>query len=262
MLAQLALPFIPVRRACAAPVIEAASNDAARAWLARTAAWPQRRLALWGPAGCGKSRLLDHWATREGARLVAGPALRFEPPSRGLAIDDADRAPPLALLHMLNAALEAGHPVLLAAPVPPARWGNQQHGMANLPDFANLPDLTSRLRAITAVAIEAPEDEMLRALLARLLAERQLRPAEVTLAWLLARLPRTHAAIAEAVERLDRAGQAMGAAISPALARQVLPDLLADLPDASEPSPGDPPADDDDFASLLLAPSPVPGGLL
>ena len=244
-LAQLPLPFIAVRRAFADPIIEAASNDAARAWLARTPDWPQRRLAVWGPAGCGKSRLLAHWAAREGGRLVSGPALRFEPPWCGLAIDDADRAPPVALLHMLNAALEAGHPVLLAAPVPPARWGNQ------------LPDLTSRLRAITAVAIEAPEDALLRALLARLLAERQLRPAEATLAWLLARLPRTHAAIAEAVERLDRAGQAMGAAISPALARQILPDLLADLPDAP-----DPPADDDDFALLPPAPSPAHGGFL
>ena len=249
--AQLPLPFIAVRRGFAAPVIEAGSNGAARAWLARTPDWPQRRLAIWGPVGCGKSRLLADWAAREGARLLSGPALRFELPSCGLAIDDADRAPPLAMLHMLNAALEAGYAMLLAAPMPPARWGNQQHGMANL------PDLTSRLRAITAVAIEAPEDEMLRALLARLLAERQLRPAEATLDWLLIRLPRTHAAIAEAVERLDRAGQALGAAISPALARQALPDLLADVPDAPELS-----AEYDDFASLSPSPSPVPGGLL
>ena len=241
-LAQLPLPFTPVRRAFAAPVIAAASNEAARMWLARTPPWPQRRLALWGPAASGKSRLLAHWAAGEGARQLAGPALRFAPPSCGLAIDDADRAPPLALLHMLNAAQEAGHPVLLAAPEPPARWA------------VDLPDLTSRLRAMTAVAIEAPEDTLLHALLARLLAERQLRPSEATLAWLLARLPRTHAAIAEAVERLDGAGQALGTAISPALARLILPDLLADMPES--------PAEDDDFASFAPPPSPVPGGLL
>lgn len=247
-LAQLPLPFTPVRRGFAAPVIAAASNEAARMWLARTPSWPQHRLALWGPAGCGKSRLLGHWAAGAGALLVPGAALRFEPPSRGLAIDDAHLAPPLALLHMLNAAQEAGHPVLLAAPEPPARWP------PGLPDLANLPDLTSRLRAITAVEIEAPEDDLLHALLARLLAERQLRPTEATLAWLLARLPRTHEALAGAVERLDRAGQALGAAITPALARLVLPDLLADVPELS--------AEDDDFASLPSVPSPVPGGLL
>lgn len=235
-LAQLPLPFAPVRREFAAPVIAAASNAAARAWLDRTAEWPLRRLALWGPACSGKSRLLAAWARAQGAELREGPALRFAPTQRGLAIDDADRAPTLALLHTLNAAQEAGQPVLLAAAAPPSRWA------------VALPDLASRLRATTAVAIEAPEDGLLQALLARLLAERQLRPAEATLAWLLARLPRTHAAMAEAVERLDRAAQALGVPIAPALARQVLPDLLADLPE---------PADDSSET-----PSPSVGGLL
>lgn len=227
VLAQLPLPFAPVRLAFAAPVIEAGSNAAARAWLGRMADWPQRRLALWGPPGCGKSRLLADWARRQGAALLPGARLRFVPPSGPLAIDDADRAPTLALLHTLNAALEAGHAVLLAASAAPARWA------------VALPDLASRLRATTAVAIEAPEDELLHALLARLLAERQLRPSEATLSWLLARLPRTHAAMAEAVERLDRAAQALGVPIAPALARQVLPDLLADLPEPAEPGDGD-----------------------
>lgn len=240
-LMQLPLPFAPVRRAFAAPVIEAASNAAARAWLGRTAQWPLRRLALWGPPGCGKSRLLAAWAAREGAELRDGATLRFAPTHAPLAIDDADRAPTLALLHTLNAAQEAGQPVLLAAAAPPARWA------------VALPDLASRLRATTAVAIEPPEDDLLHALLARLLAERQLRPSDATLAWLLARLPRTHAATAEAVERLDRAAQALGMPIAPALARQVLPDLLADLPDPPEPGG----ADEDS-----VSPSPSAAGLL
>jgi len=243
-LAQLALPFAPVRRAAAAQVIAAASNAAARAWLACTGTWPQGRLALWGPPGCGKSRLLAEWAARADATVVQGPELRFAPPAGPLAIDDAQCAPPRALLHVLNAALEGGHPVLLAAPAAPARWN------------VALPDLASRLRAITAVAIEAPDDELLHALLARLLAERQLRVAEPTLAWLLARLPRTHAAIATAVARLDLAAQVLGSAIAPALARQVLPDLLADLPEQDNP-----PADED-FAASWPPGSPAMGGLL
>ena len=240
-LAQLPLPFAVVRRAQAAQVIPARSNEQARTWLARTPDWPQRRLALWGPPASGKSRLLAHWAAQHGAIQVPGRSLRFVPPTAPLAIDDAGAAPPRALLHVLNAALEAGQPVLLAAETPPARWP------ARWP--VDRADLASRLRAITAVEIAAPEDDLLHALLARLLDERQLRPTPATLAWLLARLPRTHAAIAEAVERLDRAAQALGTAIAPALARHVLPDLLADLPDC---------APDEDFAAA----SPSPGGLL
>ena len=246
-LAQLPLPFAPVRPACPAPVIAAASNEQARIWLARSAEWPQHRLALWGPPASGKSRMLAAWAAPHCATLLAGSALRF-PASVGalacgpLAIDDAAAADPHALLHVLNAAHEAGHSVLLADATPPARW------------TVDLPDLASRLRAITAVAIEAPEDELLRALLARLLAERQLRPAESTLAWLLARLPRTHAAIAAAVARLDPAAQALGTAIAPPLARLVLPDLLADVPD---PSP-----DGDIFAAISAPTSPTVWELL
>ncbi len=244
-LAQMALPFAPVRRGGAAPLIAAPSNAAARAWLARTASWPQGRLALWGPRGCGKSRLVAEWAGRIDATVAHGPELRFAPPAGPLAIDDAHRAPQRALLHVLNAAQEAGHPVLLAAPAAPARW-----------DVA-LADLASRLRAITAVAIEAPEDELLHALLAGLLAERQLRVAEPTLAWLLARLPRTHAAIATAVARLDHAAQVLGTAIAPALARQVLPDLLADLPEEPDTAPAD-----EDFATRGPPGSPPAQGLL
>lgn len=243
-LAQLALPFAPVRRA-AAPLIPAASNAAARAWLARTGSWPQGRLALWGPPGCGKSRLLAEWAAGVGATIVHGPELRFAPPTGKLAIDAAACAPPRALLHVLNAAQEAGHAVLLAAAAAPARWN------------VALPDLASRLRAITAVGIDAPEDDLLHALLARLLAERQLRVAEPTLAWLLARLPRTHAAIASAVARLDDAAQVLGTAIAPALARQVLPDLLADLPEEAEPAPAN-----EDFAADGPSGSPPARDLL
>jgi hypothetical protein len=59
--------------------------------------------------------------------------------------------------------------------------------------------------------------------------------------------------MAEAVERLDRAAQAQGVPIAPALARQVLPDLLADLPEPAEPGGGD-----EDSAAR----SPMAAGLL
>ncbi|MBN8901198.1 MAG: chromosomal replication initiator DnaA, partial [Rhodospirillales bacterium] len=69
-----------------------------------------------------------------------------------------------------------------------------------------LPDLASRLRAVTAIEIMPPEDSLLRALLARLLADRQLAVPAALQEWLLLRLPRTPAALREAVARLDGAG--------------------------------------------------------
>ena len=67
---------------------------------------------------------------------------------------------------------------------------------------------------------------------------------------------RTHAAIATAVARLDHAAQVLGTAIAPALARQVLPDLLADLPEQDNPLANE------DFAASCPPGSPTLGGLL
>ena len=211
---QLALPFAHAPL-YAADFLDMPSNAAALAWLARPADWPQHRLALWGDEGCGKTHLLHLWARRCGAAVLAGPALprRETAPDRPLAIDDADAAPEMPLLHLLNAAAEAGLAVLLAGRMPPARWP------------AELPDLASRLRATAAVEIRPAEDALLRALLTRLLAERQVAAPAPVQSWLLARLPRTPAAVREAAARLDRAALAAGGPITRGLAADVLADL-------------------------------------
>lgn len=209
---QLPLPFAHEPIFTAQGFLPAPCNEAALAWMRRTAEWPLGRLALWGPAGSGKSHLLHLWA---GSEVVDGPGLRFSgPPAGPVAVDRADLAPAHDLLHLLNAAAEAGQPVLLAARAAPARWD------------VDLPDLSSRLRAITAVEIRAADETLLRSLLARLLAERQIPVAEEVQDWLLLRLPRTQAAIREAADRLDSAALARGGPVSRAVARDVLASMI------------------------------------
>ncbi len=213
---QFALPFVHRLGFAAVDFLEAPSNAAALSWLARTGDWPTGRLALWGAAGCGKTHLLHLWSARNGAQLVAGPTLTELPPATSLAIDDADAVSDEAvLLHTLNAAAEARRPVLIAARLPPARWKTR------------LPDLGSRLRAVTAVEIRPAEDSLLRALLARLLAERQMTVAPAVQDWLLLHLPRLPAALHEAVARLDRASLSAGSGVTRSLARRVLDDLFS-----------------------------------
>ena len=216
---QLTLKFPPRQRLTAADFLRAPCNTDALTWLARTEDWPNRRLALWGEAGSGKTHLLHIWAERTGAVLLSGPSLQGLPdvPMRGaVALDDADAtADEPALLHLLNAAGEVGLPMLMAGRAAPSRWGTR------------LADLASRLRAVSAVEIGAPEDDLLRALLARLAAQRQLVVPEAVQEWLLVRLPRTPAALRTAVERLDDAQLAHGTAITKALAASVLADMIA-----------------------------------
>ncbi len=226
---QLALPFVHAPGFTAADFLPSPGTGAALAWLARPAGWPAGRLVLWGDAGAGKTHLLHVWAGQHRATLL--PAATPHWPRGPVAVDDADLASDEhALLHLLNAAAEEGHPVLLAAQSPPARWPTC------------LPDLASRLRATTAVELRPSDDAFLRTLLARLLSDRQLVVADAVQDWLLAHLPRTAAAMREAAGRLDRAALAAGAPVTRALAAAALADLMDDTSgtDAPDPSPPGP----------------------
>jgi chromosomal replication initiation ATPase DnaA len=95
-----------------------------------------------------------------------------------------------------------------------------------------LPDLASRLRGIASVEIRVPDDSLLRSLLARLLADRQLAVPEAVQDWLCRRLPRTPAAMREAAARLDRAALIAGRRVTRAIAAEVIRHML--VPDGQE----------------------------
>jgi chromosomal replication initiation ATPase DnaA len=67
-----------------------------------------------------------------------------------------------------------------------------------------IPDLASRLRALPAVALDAPDDALLRAVIVKLFADRQLAVEESLVAYLVTRIERSFAAARAAVEVLDR----------------------------------------------------------
>jgi chromosomal replication initiation ATPase DnaA len=208
----LVIPFRPVYDV--AGFLESPTNEAARVWLGRTEVWPDRRLALFGGADRGKTHLARIWAARAGADVLDGPALAEFPQvtsPAGTVVDDADRADEAALLHLLNTARDLGCPVLLAARSPPAHWA------------VGLRDLTSRLRAITAVEVEAPDDDLLRRLLLHWLAERRLVADESLHDRLLVRLPRSPEVLRAAVARLDREALASRRrTVTPAMVREAL----------------------------------------
>jgi chromosomal replication initiation ATPase DnaA len=230
---QLPLPLPPDHSSARADWVADASNAAALAWLGEPANWPLHRLALHGPEGVGKSHLLRILAAEHGWRLLRGAALdRADAlaPAAGTLLDDADAAPEVALFHLINRSAEAAAPLLLAARTPPARWPT------------GLPDLASRLRATQAVGIGAPGEALLAALLAKQLADRQLRVEPAVQAWLLSRLPRDAAAIGRAVAALDAAALAAAAPITRPFARAILAGLPG-LPPPEHDGSGKPPED-------------------
>jgi chromosomal replication initiation ATPase DnaA len=175
------------------------SNEAALALIDQWPDWPDRVLALVGPEGSGKSHLAAIWAAESGARMLASRALATANLPAALAtgalvVEDASEvnSDPRQLLHLLNLAREEKAFVLMTARAAPAGWR------------VAIPDLASRLRALTAVTIAPPDDALLRSLLVKLFADRQLAVDDSLVGYLVSRIERSFAAVRAAVEQLDR----------------------------------------------------------
>jgi chromosomal replication initiation ATPase DnaA len=199
-----------------ADFLVAPCNAAAVAWLDHWPRWPAPALALSGPAGSGKSHLAQVFAARSGARFIAPAALTTAAvPSvlgaaRAAIVDDADRAAAEPLLHLYNILAERGGHLLVAAREPPARWP------------IALADLRSRLVAAPSVAVAAPDEALVAALLIKLFADRQLHVGEGVVSYLTLQLERSFEAVQRAVAALDAAALAEHRPITVRLAKRVL----------------------------------------
>lgn len=193
-----------------------ASNAAALRTLDRWPDWPDRVLLLLGPEGAGKSHLAAIWAARAGARPVGATDLG-RADLRALAdapllIEDADRladaeAP---LFHLLNLVRDGTASVLMTARGDPSSWG------------LRTADLLSRLRLAPAVTIEAPDDALMRAVLVKLFADRQLLVDESVVGYLVHHLDRSLGAARAAVDALDRTALALNHRVTRPMAARVV----------------------------------------
>jgi chromosomal replication initiation ATPase DnaA len=158
--------------------------------------WPAGAIALSGPAGSGKTHLAMIWAEAAGARVVAGrnltePELPAALATGALLVEDAAAAEERPLFHLINLAREEKTFLLLTARTPPSSWP------------VAIPDLVSRLRAMPVATLTAPDDAMLRAVIVKLAADRQLPLDESAVTYLLTRIERSFAAARAAISVLD-----------------------------------------------------------
>ena len=191
-------------------------NEAAVAWLDRWPDWPGPGLALWGPAGCGKSHLGHVFQARSGARLIQ-PSELAERSLASLAGGNGelvlDGAPPVderALLHLYNLLAERRGHLLVLSREAPARWR------------VGLADLASRLAAMPAVRIDPPDEILIEGLLVKLFADRQLTVQPEVVAYLVRRMERSFEAVRRTVERLDRESLARRRPVTLPLAREIV----------------------------------------
>jgi chromosomal replication initiation ATPase DnaA len=198
------------------------SNERAVALIDLWPNWPSHALILLGPPGSGKSHLAAVWHEMTGARTIAPAEIHKETVpdllrKGALVIEDApgERLDEPGFFHLLNLAREQKASILVTARQAPLGWG------------IALPDLISRLKAAPVAQLGAPDDELLRGVLVKLFADRQIAVDEATVSYLLARMPRELDAARNLVAEIDRRALEERAEVTRNFTARVLGDITS-----------------------------------
>lgn len=194
-----------------------AANAQAIDMVDRWPEWPAPVVLVAGPVGSGKSHIVEIWREISGGEIVAAAELSDASvvplvASGAVAIEDLHIGPidEPALFHLLNLATERKAPVLLTSRV----WAT------TLP--IRLADLASRLRAARPVELSEPDDDLLRRVLVKLFADRQLAVDPSVVDYIVVRMERSLQAANALVDALDHDALAAGVPIGRRLAAAAL----------------------------------------
>ena len=193
------------------------SNEHAYAMIELWPSWPDPTLLILGPSGAGKSHLGAIWASIAKANIRSAASLAVADiealaAAGPLLLEDADAIgqSETRLFHLVNLMRERGTALVLTAKTPPDAWG------------LRTADLLSRLRLAPTVAIGLPDDALMRAVLVKLLIDRQLVVDTGVVGYIALRIERSLDAARSFVDALDREALARQSRISRTMAGDVL----------------------------------------
>ncbi|AQS41742.1 MAG: Hypothetical protein BHV28_10520 [Candidatus Tokpelaia hoelldobleri] len=192
--------------------------------------WPSPVVALVGAKGSGKSHLAAIWAAQSFAR-------QFEPGRLGAAIEAAAQGKPVfledmaagmfdetELFHLINTVRQGkvefpSCALLMTSQRRPVDW-----------DVA-LPDLASRLKAVPVVELAPPDEILLRMVLAKLFADRQLYVEPQVFDYSVNRIDRSLEAAVQLVQAVDRLALEKKSRVTRQLVADVLSKMYQDVDD-------------------------------
>jgi chromosomal replication initiation ATPase DnaA len=213
---QLALALDHAQSFAREDFLSGPSNEVALTLIDRWPDWPDRLMALIGPEGSGKSHLAAIWAAAAGARVLAAKLLaEVDLPSAlatgALVVEDLDPADldERALFHLLNLARQDDAYLLLTARTAPSAFA------------VGIRDLASRLRALPSVTLAAPNDDLLRALIVKLAADRQLSLDGTLVNYIANRIERSFAGAQTAIGLLDQEAMRQQRSVTRALVAEL-----------------------------------------
>lgn len=191
------------------------SNQAAADMIDRWPNWTNGAVLVVAPARAGKTHLGNVWRLKSGAVALNAAKLCEADVARAgntLLVEDlhAGIGDERVLFHLLNLVREHGRSMLLTSATAPG-------GLS-----VSLPDLRSRLRALPLIEIAPPDAALLRAVLVKQFADRQLAVEPHVIAHLVLHMEQSMAAAATLVADLDRAAMTSHRRITRGLAGEIL----------------------------------------
>lgn len=201
-------------------LIESKANEMAISMIDNWPDWPARVSVLAGPVGAGKTHIANVWADKAKAVSCACVDLarnlddyvKFATDKGNFLIEDAGSGviDETAMFHFLNAIKQGEGYCLITSRSWPIEWN------------VTLPDLASRLKAVQVFELSEPDDELLRHVMVKLFADRQLTVDEKIIDYCVLRMERSLESAGRLVDAIDAEAMSRKSAISRSTAAQAL----------------------------------------
>lgn len=184
--------------------------------------WPEdiSALIIYGPSGCGKTHLLKAWAAAHHAYVLASDDLEhfdleaFSQHPTPIAVENIELcSSETLLLHLFNLAQQHKVPLLMTSRLAPLAWSFR------------LPDLRSRLLAVTHCAISEPDDHVMSLLLVKIAADYRLTLPKELIPFIIARIERSFATVHRLMLLIDRISLSTHGRVTLPIVKQALLDL-------------------------------------
>jgi chromosomal replication initiation ATPase DnaA len=193
------------------------SNSEAITWIYQWPHWHNRCLLLCGPAFSGKTHIAHLWQSKSKATFCELNQIPFEQlgsyvtDMSVLILEDIDRGyEEVKLLHLYNLIQEHQGYLLMTACKPVTQWN------------ISLLDLDSRLKAIPAVRIQQPDDDLLKALMVKRFSDSQLNVPEKVVNYLAKNMERSYESVEVLCSSLDRQSLQKKRGLTLPFAREIL----------------------------------------
>ena len=187
--------------------------------------WPANFVILYGPKGSGKTHLVEIWRKLSDAQIfdvsdlsrldvveavVEGPVVIED-------INDGTEFNQEALFHLMNAILAENGSLIITTNELPATWD------------ISIPDLKSRIRLAIVAELSIPSDNLLRQVLMKLFADRQLDVKENVIEYMAMHMERSLQFAQELVREVDSYSLRESRRITKQVVSKVLNEMASEL---------------------------------